>query len=158
MSRAGQGGVALRRRELLSGSLGTLALTLVPLRLAAAPVPLAESLRANFGERPVRGGRVRLAMPPLAENGNSVSMEIEVESPMTAVDHVRSLYVFSEKNPNPDVARFHFTPQCGRARVATRIRLADTQAITAVAEMSDDSLWAGTAEVIVTLAACIEIN
>jgi sulfur-oxidizing protein SoxY len=98
---------------------------------------------------------VTLEIPALAENGNSVPMTIDVDSPMTADDHVRSLRVFSEKNPLPQVATYRFSPTAGRARIATRIRLAGSQVITAIAEMNDGSLWSGSAKTIVTLAACI---
>lgn len=146
---------SIRRRQLLSGSLGVFGLLILPRQLAAAPVPITESIRSQFDGRPVSEGRVNLTLPPLAENGNSVSLEVEVESPMTPQDHVRAIYVFADKNPLPDVARFHLNGDSGRARVATRIRLADSQTIAAVAQLNDGTLFSGTAEIIVTLAACI---
>ena len=76
---------------------------------------------------------------------------------MTEQDHVRSIQVFSEKNPFPDVARYQLNARSGRARVRTRIRLADSQSIVAVATMSDGSLWSGSAKTIVTLAACVDL-
>ena len=83
-------------------------------------------------------------------------MMVSVQSPMTAADHVKTIYVFSEKNPLPNVVRFHLKPSAGRAKLATSIRLADTQRITAIAQMSDGSFWSATADVIVTLSACLE--
>jgi len=101
-------------------------------------------------------GRVALKIPELAENGNAVGMMVEVQSPMTAADHVKTIHILSEKNPLVDVVRFHLGPRAGRARVATNIRLATTQRVVALAEMSDGSLWQGDASVIVTLAACVD--
>jgi sulfur-oxidizing protein SoxY len=92
----------------------------------------------------------------LVENGNAVGVTLDVESPMRADDHVRRIALFNEKNPQADIAVFHLGPRAGRARVATRIRLATSQTVMAVAEMSDGSFWSSKASVIVTLAACIE--
>ena len=104
----------------------------------------------------VNPGRIKIELPQLAENGNSVPLKIAVESPMTAADHVKTIYIFSEKNPVSNVVRFHLGPRSGVARVQTSIRLAGTQRITAVAQMSDGSLWSGAADVIVTQAACLD--
>lgn len=117
---------------------------------------LDEVIRAFTGGRPVQAGRVTLSVPPLVENGNAVGVTVTVESPMTANDHVRRIALFNEKNPQPDIAVFHLGPRAGRARVATRIRLATSQTMVAVAELSDGSFWSAKANVIVTLAACIE--
>jgi sulfur-oxidizing protein SoxY len=112
---------------------------------------------ADFtGAAPVVPGRVRLDLPPLVENGNSVTVTVAVDSPMTPADHVRRLGIFNQKNPQPGVAVFTLGPRAGRAAMTTRIRLADSQRLTAVAELSDGSFWSGTADVIVTLAACVE--
>jgi sulfur-oxidizing protein SoxY len=95
-------------------------------------------------------------LPPLAESGNSVPLKVQVESSMTPEDHVKSIHLFAEKNPRPVIARFHLNPRCGRAEVHTRIRLAGSQQVVAVAVMSNGSCWMGMTEVIVTAAACIE--
>ena len=105
---------------------------------------------------PLKQGRVRIELPELAENGNSVPLKISVESPMTAADHVKMIYVFSERNPVSNVVRFHLGPRSGEARIQTSIRLAATQRITAVAQMNDGALWSGGADVIVTQAACLD--
>ena len=81
---------------------------------------------------------------------------VTVESPMTAADHVKAIAVFNERNPQRDVARFILGPRAGRAVVSTRIRLATSQSLVAVAQLSDGSFWSHTVEVIVTIAACIE--
>jgi sulfur-oxidizing protein SoxY len=75
---------------------------------------------------------------------------------MTAEDHVKTIAIFNQKNPQPNVATFHLGPRCGRASVSTRIRLADSQTVTAIAQMSDGSFWSDSADVVVTLAACVE--
>jgi sulfur-oxidizing protein SoxY len=99
---------------------------------------------------------VKLQLPPLIDNGNSVPLSVTVESPMTEPDHVRAIHVLTEKNPLPDVVGVHLGPRAGRATLATRVRLADTQTVTAIAQMSDGSFWSGSAEVVVTLSACLE--
>ena len=114
------------------------------------------AVRKVVGDAPVRRGRVKLDLPPLIDNGNSVPLAVAVESPMTAADHVRAIHVFTEKNPQPNVVSAHLGPRAGRARLATRIRLADTGTVIAIAQMSDGSFWSDSAEVVVTLSACLE--
>ena len=108
------------------------------------------------GDSKVRSGRVKLQLPPLIDNGNSVPLSVAVESPMTDADHVKAIHVLTEKNPLPDVVSVRLSPRAGRASLATRVRLADTQTVTAIAQMSDGSFWSDTAEVVVTLSACLE--
>ena len=122
----------------------------------ATPAAMEEAIRKVVGAARVRPGRVKLELPPLVENGNTVPLAISVESPMTAADHVRAIHVFTEKNPQPEVVSFHLGPRAGRARVATRVRLADTQTVVAISELSDGSFWSDRASVVVTLAACLE--
>lgn len=117
---------------------------------------LEEAIRGFTDGAPVQTGRVVLSVPPLVENGNAVGVTVTVESPMSLSDHVRRIALFNEKNPQPDIAVFHLGPRAGRARLATRIRLATSQTMVAVAELSDGSFWSARANVIVTLAACIE--
>jgi sulfur-oxidizing protein SoxY len=99
---------------------------------------------------------VRLELPPLIENGNALPLAVTVESPMTEADHVRAVHVFTEKNPQPYVASFYLGPRAGRARVTTRVRLANSQTVVAVCELSDGSFWSDRADIVVTLAACLE--
>ena len=101
-------------------------------------------------------GRVRLVLPLLADNGNSVEMKVSVDSPMSAADHVKSLRLLSERNPERDMAVFHLGPRAGVAEVQSRVRLAGSQRVVALAEMSDGSWWMDTADVVVTLSACID--
>jgi sulfur-oxidizing protein SoxY len=117
---------------------------------------LAAAIRSFTGDAPVKEGRVKFDIAPLVENGNAVPVRIEVDSPMTAEDHVRRIAMITEKNPQPDVAVFHFGPRAGRAQVATRIRLATSQVVVALAELSDGSFAISQTNVVVTIAACIE--
>jgi sulfur-oxidizing protein SoxY len=104
----------------------------------------------------VREGKVVLDIAELIDNGNAVPVRISVASPMTAADHVAAIALFNERNPQREVITVRLGPRAGRAEVATRIRLATSQKLVAVARLSDGSCWARTVEVIVTLAACIE--
>ena len=122
----------------------------------ATPAAMQEAIRKVVGSARVSPGRVKLDLPPLSENGNTVPLTVSVESAMTETDHVRAIHVFNEKNPQPDVASFHLGPRAGRASVSTRIRLADTQTVVAIAELSDGSFWSDRTDVVVTLAACLE--
>ena len=124
--------------------------------LAATPAMLNTAVRNVVGEAPIRTGKVKIDIPPLVENGNTVPMTISVASPMTADDYVKSIHVFNEKNPQPNVGNFYIGPSAGRAQVSTRIRLADSQKVVAIARLSDDSFWSASTDVIVTLAACTE--
>lgn len=122
----------------------------------ATPVAMQDAIGKVVGSARVNPGKVKLEVPPLVENGNTVPFAVSVESPMTEADHVRAIHVFTEKNPQPNVVGFRLGPRAGRASVATRIRLADTQTVVAIAELSDGSFWSASAAVVVTLAACLE--
>ena len=148
------------RRQFLGLAGAAAALGAVPavtLRPAeATPAMLATAIRNVVGGAVVRTGKVKLDVPPLVENGNTVPMTVSVASPMTADDHVRSIHVFNEKNHQPNIGNFKLGPRSGRAQISTRIRLADTQKIVAIAQLSDGSFWSASVDVVVTLAACTE--
>jgi len=145
------------RREFLIGSAGVGLVSMLPVSSASAtPAMLDEAIRSVVGESNLQTGRITLDVPPLVENGNAVPVTIIVDSPMSAADHVKAIHVFNEKNPQPHVISVTLGPRAGKARVATRIKLADTQRIVCIAEMSDGSFWTGEANVIVTIAACVE--
>jgi sulfur-oxidizing protein SoxY len=150
------------RRKVLAGAGAAGALgTVMLLRVrpaAATPEKMQAAIKSVVGEAPVKKGRVTLDIPPLVENGNTVAMTVSVESPMTPADHVKVVHVFNEKNPQPNVIDAYFGPRAPRAVFSTRIRLADTQTLVAIAEMSDGSFWSDQIDVIVTLAACLEYN
>ena len=148
-----------RRRFLgLAGGAAVIgAVPIVTLRPAeATPAMLATAIRNVVGEAEVRNGKVKLDVPPLVENGNTVPMTVTVSNPMTPDDYVRSIHVFNEKNPQPNIGNFYLGPRAGRAQVSTRIRLADSQKIVAIARLSDGSFWSVSVDVVVTLAACTE--
>ena len=144
------------RRIVLTAAAGTLGTLLLPAAARATPEALAAALRAFTAGRAPRTGRVTLDIAPLIDNGNVVPVAIRVDSPMTATEHVLRIGLFTELNPLPEVAVFHLGPHSGVARVATRMRLATTQTLTAVAVMNDGSVWQQQVDVVVTLAACIE--
>jgi sulfur-oxidizing protein SoxY len=148
------------RRKVLRLAGGVAALGAVPivtLRPAeATPAMLASAIRNVVGAAVVQTGKVKLDIPPLVENGNTVPITVSVTSPMTADDYVKSIHVFNEKNPQPNVGNFYLGPRAGRAQISTRIRLADSQKIVAIAHLADGSFWSVSADVVVTLAACTE--
>ncbi len=121
----------------------------------ATPEALQAALAKITGGANVRRGRVKLQLPPLVENGNSVEFSVTVDSPMTSTDYVKAIHVFTEKNPQPYVINAYLGPHAGRARITTRTRLADSQTVHAVAELSDGSFWSDSVSVVVTLSACI---
>lgn len=125
-------------------------------RTTGMPTATLEAIRKVVGAAPVNKGKVTVDLPALVENGNGVPLTVSVDSPMTPADHVKAIHVFTEKNPLPNVVSFYLGPRAGRARVDTRVRLADSQTVTAICEMSDGSFWSGSVDVIVTLAACVE--
>ena len=143
------------RRDFLRAAAGlTVVLAVRPAE--ATPATMQDAIRAVVGAAPVTKGRVKLELPPLSENGNAVPLTVSLESAMTAAEHVRAIHVFTEKNPQPEVVSFRLGPRTGRARVSTRIRLADTQTVIAIGELSDGSFWSAETAVVVTLAACLE--
>jgi sulfur-oxidizing protein SoxY len=144
------------RRDFLSlaGGATMLAVTLQPAE--ATPATMASAIRSVVGTEQVKTGKVKLEVPALVENGNTVPMTVSVAHPMAPEDHVRSIHVFNEKNPQPNIGNFYFSPQAGRAQVSTRIRLADSQKVVAIAKLSDGTFWSASVDVVVTLAACTE--
>lgn len=142
------------RRDVLI--LGAAVVVLRPLAAGATPEQRDEAIRRFTGDATAREGRVTVDIPALVENGNAAPLTVMVESPMTQAEHVRRIAVFNEANPQPSVIEARLGPRAGRARLSTRIRLANSQRIVAVAEFSDGSFWRGGADVIVTLAACVE--
>jgi len=145
-----------RRDALKAGSAVAIGAALPAPAQANTPGQMETAIRRVIGEADIRKGKVTLDLPPLVENGNTVPMTVSVDSPMTKDNYVRAIHVFNEKNPQANVVSMQLGPRAGKARVSTRIRLAGTQRLTAIAEMSDGTYWSDTQEVIVTLAACLE--
>jgi sulfur-oxidizing protein SoxY len=127
-----------------------------PGALHATPAAMDEAIRAITGGAQVRRGRVKLDAPALIENGNSVVLGVTVESAMTQADHVKAIHVFAPLNPLPNMISVYLGPRSGRAQFATRTRVADTQTLVALAQMSDGSFWSDQVNVVVTIAACLE--
>jgi sulfur-oxidizing protein SoxY len=145
---------ASRRAALAAGA--GLAAWIVVRPATAAPSELAAAIDIFAGGAPVRTGKVTLDVAALVDNGGTVPITVSVDSPMTTAEHVTAIAVFNERNPERDVARFKLSPHAGRAIVATRIRLATSQKLVAVAQLSDGTFWSRTVEVVVVLAACVE--
>ena len=145
----------LSRRQLVLTSAGMAVSTLVGSALAQN-AEMAAAVSTYAAGQKVTEGKVKLDIAELVDNGNVVPMTVSVDSPMTAANHVKTIAVFNEKNPQREVVKFTLGPRYGKASVSTRIRLATTQKLVAVAQMSDGTFWSHTVDVIVTLAACIE--
>jgi sulfur-oxidizing protein SoxY len=149
----------LDRRHVLTGSIAAAAAAVLPSLAHAAyedDGDPASALKHIANGRPIKPGRVKLTLPELAENGNVVTLAVTVDSPMTTADHVKTIHIVAEKNPLANLARFHLSPRSGHADVQTNVRLATTQTVNAIAEMSDGTLWSGAATVLVTLSACLD--
>ena len=138
------------RRQLLVAGAGVVAVG--PAR--ATPESLQAAIAAFAAGAPVRDGRVQLDIAPLVENGNTVPVTVSV--PGAEAASVRRLALFTERNPQPEVAVFTLGPLAGRAQVATRMRLATSQTVVALAQLADGSVWQRRVDVVVTLAACVE--
>lgn len=128
-----------------------------PLTAFAKKEDADEAIKKIVGSASVREGKVTLTIPPLVENGNLVVLKVSVDSPMTANDYVKSIHVVAEGNPLPNIFTVYLTPRSGTANITTRVRLADSQRVWAIAQMSNGSFWQGSAETLVTLSACTEM-
>ena len=146
--------MSTRRTFLIAA--GALAVVLRPNASNATPAMMQEAVRKVVGDAQIRKGKVTLDLPPLIDNGNVIAMSVSVDSPMTPTDYVKAIHVFNERNPQPNIISVTLGPRAGRASISTRIRLADSQTVTAIAQLSDGSFWQATSDVIVTIAACAE--
>jgi sulfur-oxidizing protein SoxY len=150
--------IQISRRDILSySSAGILAAAGISLFGSIAKANKKMTLDAIYklsGGKAIKSGNITLELPQIAENGNTVPLSIEVESPMTDSDHVKAVHIFAEGNPAPEVASFHFSPANGVAKASVRMRLAKTQNVIAVAEFSDGSIIQTTTEVKVTIGGC----
>lgn len=144
------------RRQVIVGAGALGGLALVPRAAFATPEMRDAAIREITKGAPVNDGRVTLTLPSVAENGLSVFTTVEVESPMTQADHVRAIHILSEQNPIAHLLTWHLGPRAGAAKVSTNIRLAASQQVMALAQLSDGSFWADRKAVIVTIAACID--
>ena len=147
--------VTITRRDVLAGGLAAASVAALPAN-ANVPGQMEAAIRNVLGEAVIHKGKVTLELPPLVENGNTVPMTVSVAHPMTPTNYVKAIHVFNEKNPQPNIGNFYLSPQAGRAQVSTRIRLADSQKVVAIAKLSDGTFWSASVDVVVTLAACTE--
>ncbi len=149
------GGAGMARREFMAATASAaVAVAVVPTLVLAKPDDVVAEIKKLYGDKAIAAGKIKLDLPTIAENGLVVPMNFEVESPMTEKDYVKSVHFFADGNPNPQVANFHFTPLSPKASAQVRIRLAQTQSIIAVAEMSDGKLYTAKKEVKVTIGGC----
>ncbi|MDQ0505558.1 thiosulfate oxidation carrier protein SoxY [Xanthobacter agilis] len=146
--------VPSRRRALQMAGVAALAAVLAPRLSRATEAQVADEMKALFGGKTMGEGKIKLDLPEIAENGLVVPINIDVESPMSETDFVRSVHVFADGNPLPQVVTYHFTPESGKASASTRMRLAQTQNVIAVAEMSSGALYSAKAQVKVTIGGC----
>jgi sulfur-oxidizing protein SoxY len=146
-----------RRQALIvvgAGGVAAVGLGLLPRAASADAAAVEAAIKGLIGDRTPQTGRITLDLPQIAENGNTVPLSVEIDSPMTEQDYCKVVHLFADGNPRPDVASIHFTPACGKAKAATRMRLMKTQNVVAVAEMSDGSVYMAKAEVKVTIGGC----
>ena len=146
-----------RRKVLALAGTGIIAVAgigILPGAANADAAAVAKAIKEMIGDKKSKTGRIKMELPQIAENGNTVPMGFEVESPMTESDYVKAVHIFAEKNPQPNVATYRFTPESGKAKVSTRMRLRKTQNVVAVAEMSDGSVYMVKTPVKVTIGGC----
>lgn len=144
---------SLTRRDLFGAAAGIALISLVPVPADATPDDVKKWL-ANAIPGPYQSGKITISAPPIAENGNTVPIGISVDSPMTDQSYVKTIAVAADGNPLPGVAVIHLSPASGQANIDFRIRLAQTQTITAVAQMSDGSAFAASQLIKVTIGGC----
>jgi sulfur-oxidizing protein SoxY len=148
----------MNRRRFLAASASGLAASALPAHAQRfqPPQDVAPLIREITGGAAMTAGGISVKLPQLAENGNSVPLQLAVESPMTADDHVEAIFVIAPRNPRPLVATFHLVPDAGRAEVATRVRLAGTQKVVAIARLTGNRFLVNETEVLVTSGACLD--
>jgi len=145
---------ASKRQFLQTAGIAAVAAIIAPRLASATPAEVAAEIRKLYGDKKMESGRITLEVPQIAENGLIVPINVEVQSPMTAADYVKSVHVYAERNPLPGVVSYRFTPEAGKAAASTRVRLAETQNIVVVAEMSDGQLFSTRSIVTVTVGGC----
>jgi len=150
----------LVRRRFLVASAGAAGCLILPWGRStparATPADVAAKIREVVGDAPIRKGRIKLDLPILVESANAVGVTLAVEEPLPPTARVLSFHLFAEQNPLPNVAHFHFGSRSGRPRVSTRIRLATSQVVIAVAKCADGTCWSDSVETLVALAACLD--
>jgi sulfur-oxidizing protein SoxY len=143
-----------RRETLAMAAIAGLAAILAPRLSLADEQTVAAEIKKLYGDKKFESSKIKLDVPEIAENGLVVPVNVDVESPMTDADYVKSVHVFAEGNPLPGVVSYKFTPASGKASASTRMRLAETQNIVCIAEMSNGKLYMAKANVKVTIGGC----
>lgn len=143
-----------RRETLGLAAAAGLAALLAPRMSIADEQAVAAEIKKLYGDKKMESGKIKLDVPEIAENGLVVPINVDVESPMTDADYVKAVHVFADGNPLPGIVTYRFTPACGKASASTRMRLAQTQNIVCVAEMSNGNLHMAKANVKVTIGGC----
>jgi sulfur-oxidizing protein SoxY len=143
-----------RRETLALAAIASLAAFLAPKMAMADEPAVAAEIKKLYGDKKFDSGKIKLDVPEIAENGLVVPVNVEVESPMTEQDYVKAVHVFADGNPLPDVVSYRFTPACGKAAASTRVRLAQTENLICIAEMSNGNLYMAKANVKVTIGGC----
>lgn len=154
---------AVDRRDLLIGGSAVAAVAIVAASSGRAlaqekpadkPATFQETMDKILGGKKAEEAKITIELPEIAENGNTVPYTVTVDSPMSDADHVKTLYVLSSGNPGPNIATYHFTPMSGQAFASSRMRLAKTQDIYAIAELSNGNFLVGKRGVKVTIGGC----
>jgi sulfur-oxidizing protein SoxY len=147
-------GTTTRREALTLAGIAGLAALLAPRMSFADEQMVATEIKKLYGDKKFDSGKIKLDVPEIAENGLVVPVNVDVDSPMTEADYVKAVHVFADGNPMPGIVSYKFTPACGKASASTRMRLAQTQNIVCIAEMSNGSLYMAKANVKVTIGGC----
>ena len=137
-----------------AGAVAAAGVSLAPAAANADAAKTAAAINKVLGGATAKDGRIKMKTPIIAENGGVVPVIVSVDSPMTDGDYVKSVSLFVENNPNPDVATFHFTPASGVAEVKVNLRMAKTSPVVAVAVMSDGSAYQARKDIKVTIGGC----
>lgn len=151
--------VVLDRRDVITtaaGAASLLALIATGARAQDRPATndFDAALKKLIGDAKPIDGKLTLEVPEIAESGNTVAYALSVENPMTEKDYVKALHILSTANPQPGIASFQLTPASGRAFAAGRMRLARTQDVVAVAELSDGRVLVSKRTIKVTIGGC----
>lgn len=144
-----------RRQALALGSGAVVTLTIGNVSpLFATPAEADAEIAKFTGGKAMDKGKISIDLPEIAENGNTVPLQVTVESPMTDTDYISDILVVADGNPRPGIATFHLTPLSGKATAATRIRLQTTENIIVVAKTSDGKFLTDRKQVKVTIGGC----
>ena len=150
--------LSLNRREALRllgfGTVAVVGGALVSTPAAATPDTAAAHMSKISGTSSFKTGKITLKLPEIAENGATVPITVTVDSPMSSKSYVKTIHIAADANPNPEVVTFNLSPAMGKAEVSTRLRLAKSQNVIAVAVMNDGSVYKSAKQVKVTIGGC----